>query len=63
MQGATGLGMLRRIQVTHGWANYTVCIHGGRKVIEGRYMIGYPPWAGIGWRAEKGGAGIRRIAT
>ena len=43
MQGAMGLGMLGRRQVTPRWANDPVCVHDGRKRIEGQGGCGYPP--------------------
>ena len=62
MQVATGLGMLGRIQVTPRWVNDPVWRHDGLKVRKGRGMIRYLPWVDIGWRSEKGGAGIIIIA-
>ena len=46
-----------------GCADDPVRRHDGQKGIEGRGMSGYSPWVDIWWRAEQGGAGIRRIAT
>ena len=58
------LSMLGQRQVTPGWENDPRRRNDGRKGREGRGMSRYPPpWADIGWRAEKGGVGIIRIAT
>ena len=57
IQGEMGLSMLGRRQVTPGWENCPVWRHDGQKGREGRGR------AEIGWRAEKGGAVQRRIAT
>ena len=43
-----------------GWVNDPVWIHDSRKDREGRGVSGYPPWADIGWRAEKGWIGLNK---
>ena len=53
MQGVKVLGVMGRIQVTNGWENDPMLVHGSWKWIEGRGMSGYPPRADIRWRAER----------
>ena len=55
-----GRGILGWRQVMPGWVNDPVWIHDSRKDREGRGVSGYPPWAYIGWRAEKGWIGLNK---
>ena len=63
IQVSMGFVVLVWIHVTPGWENYPMWIHEGWKGREVRGMSGKPLQVDIGWRVEKGGAGLRIMAT